>query len=366
MSVFDWYLSRMNSATSRLASVDALRGLSVAAMLLVNNPGDWGHVYAPLRHAEWQGWTPTDLVFPFFLFIVGVSLALALGARIARGQTAGLLRLVGLRGLRILLLGLALHALAWWLLDRPALRLPGVLQRIGLCLALAGGIVVVWRARGQWAWVAALLLGYGALLLWGGLAPEHNPASRLDAWLFGPHAYQWDAASGRGHDPEGLLATLGALATTLLGWRCGEALRQGALRTLLTLGLALSAAGWALDAAGLMPINKSLWTPSFVLLTAGLAALTLAALHQLVDRLGAPPLGRAFGVNAIAAYAGAWVCTVLLQGLGWMQPLYAAGFGWVQHAAGPEVASLSFALAFVAIWALIVRALDQRRIYLKV
>lgn len=356
----------MNPVSSRLASVDALRGLSVAAMLLVNNPGDWGHVYAPLQHAAWQGWTPADLVFPFFLFIVGVSLALALGARIERGQTAGLLRMVWVRALRILLLGLALHALAWWLMDKPALRLPGVLQRIGICFALAGGLVIGWRARGQWAWIAALLLGYGALLLWGGTAPEHNPASRLDAWLFGPHAYQWNAASGRGHDPEGLLATLGALASTLLGWRAGEVLRQGALRTLLALGVGLALAGWSFDAAGLMPINKNLWTPSFVLFTAGLAALSLAALHRLVDRLGWPPLGRAFGVNAIAAYAGAWVCTVLLEGLGWMQPLYAAGFGWLQRAAGPEAASLSFALAFVATWALIVRVLDQRRIYFKV
>ncbi|MFO1253727.1 MAG: heparan-alpha-glucosaminide N-acetyltransferase domain-containing protein [Inhella sp.] len=356
----------MNAVSSRLASVDALRGLCVAAMLLVNNPGDWGHVYAPLQHAVWHGWTPTDFVFPFFLFIVGVSLALALGARIERGQSTGLLRTVWGRGLRILLLGLALHALAWWLMDKPALRLPGVLQRIGLCFALAGSLVIGWRARGQWAWIAVLLLGYGALLLGGGMAPEYNPASRLDAWLFGPHAYQWDAASGRGHDPEGLLASLGALATTLLGWRCGEALRQSALRTLLALGVGLTLAGWALDAAGLMPINKNLWTPSFVLFTAGLAALTLAALHQLIDRQGWPPLGRAFGVNAIAAYAGAWVCTVLLEGLGWMQPLYAAGFGWLQRAAGPEAASLSFALAFVAVWALIVRVLDQRRIYFKV
>lgn len=353
--------------SQRMASVDVLRGLSVAAMLLVNNPGDWGHVYAPLRHADWQGCTPTDLVFPFFLFIVGVSLSLALGARVAAGQGAGLRRGLWLRGLRIVLLGLALHALAWWLMDKPALRVMGVLQRIGLCLVLAGSIVSTWRARGQWLWIAALLLAYGALLLLGGsLDKAGNIASRLDAWLLGPHAYEWNAASGLGHEPEGLPATLGALATTLLGWQAGETLRRGALRRLVLLGLGLLALGWGLHASGLMPLNKNLWTPSFALWSAGLAALALAALHQGVDRLGAPALGRSFGVNAIAAYAGAWICAVLLEGLGWAQPLYAHGFGWVRRAAGPEAASLAYALAFVALWALIVRAMDRRRLYLKV
>ena len=120
----------MNASSKRIASVDAMRGLAVAAMLLVNNPGDWGHVYAPLEHAAWNGWTPTDLVFPFFLFIVGVSLSLAMGARIEAGDGASLRATVVKRGLRIVALGLVLHALAWWLMDKPALRIPGVLQRI--------------------------------------------------------------------------------------------------------------------------------------------------------------------------------------------------------------------------------------------
>jgi len=351
----------------RLASVDALRGLSVAAMLLVNNPGDWGHVFAPLQHASWHGCTPTDLIFPFFLFIVGVSLALALSPRIEAGEPPQrLLRGVLLRAGRILLLGLALHALAWWLMDKPQFRLMGVLQRIALCFAFAGLLACCLRSwKAQAALLAALLLGYGWLLLGGGeLDKAGNIASRWDGRLLGRFAYEWDAASGRGHDPEGLLSTLGALASTVLGLLAGQLLRHGALRQLALLAAGALLLGWLGNSW--LPWNKQLWTPSFVLWTGGWACLALALAHQLIDRLGWPALGRSFGVNAIAAYAGAWMCTVLLEGLGLMRPLYAGGFGWLQQAAGPTVASLGFALVFVAVWALIVRALDARRIYFKV
>ncbi|UXH78908.1 acyltransferase family protein [Roseateles amylovorans] len=357
----------MSSMPKRLASVDALRGLAVAAMLLVNNPGDWGHVYAPLEHAAWHGWTPTDLVFPFFLFIVGVSLSLAMGARMETGHATGLRRTVVVRALRILLLGVALHALAWWVLDRPAFRIPGVLQRIGLCFGLVGLIALHWRARGQWAWLALLLVGYGALLLWGGpLDKASNIASRVDAWLLGPHGYEWDPVTGLGHDPEGIVSTLGALATTLLGWRCGEALRQGDLRQLAILAAVSASMGWGLDASGLMPINKNLWTPAFVLWTGGLAAMALWLAHALIDARGWPALFRSFGVNAIAAYAGAWICTVVLEGSGGMAPLYAHGFGWLASIVGPEGRSLAFALVFVGVWWAVVRLMDARRIYIKV
>lgn len=352
---------------SRIASVDALRGLTVAAMLLVNNPGDWGAVYAPLQHAAWHGWTPTDLIFPLFLFIVGVSLALAIGARLESGRTEGLRAQLLTRGLRILLLGLVLHAIAWWLMDKAALRLPGVLQRIAICFTLTGLIVLAWRERGQWACIVALLAGYAALLLLGGgLDKADNIASRVDAWLLGAHAYEWDAASGRGHDPEGLLATLGALASTLIGWRCGEWLRHGAMSRLIGLGLLLSLLGALLHTTGLMPLNKNLWTPSFVLFCAGLSALALGAAHVLIDRRGWPAVGRSFGVNAIAAYAGAWLCAVVLEGMGWLTPLVTQGFGWLQPWIGAQGASLAYALAFVAVWALIVRELDRRALHIKI
>lgn len=355
------------ATVSRYQSVDALRGLAVAAMLLVNNPGDWDHVFWPLEHAAWNGFTPTDLVFPMFLFIVGVSLQLATGVRLAGRVPAGEL-LPGLlvRALRIIALGLVLHLLAWWLMHKPSFRPMGVLQRIGLCFALASCVVVQWRsARAQWAGILVLLLGYGAMLLFGGdLSKAGNIASRLDTWLLGPLNYEWDAASGLGHDPEGLLSTLGALATTLLGVRAGALLQRGERSHLGLMAIACLALG-AL-ATLVWPWNKQLWTPSFALWAAGWSAAALLLAHQLVDRLRLPPLGRAFGVNAIAAYGGAWMCTVLLEGFGWMPPLYAGGFGWLGALAGPFVQSLGFALVFVLVWTLIVRLLDARRIYIKV
>lgn len=356
----------MSGTTSRrLASVDALRGLAVAAMLLVNNPGDWGHVYAPLEHAAWHGCTPTDLIFPFFLFIVGVSLALSLGPRVEAGAPAApLARGVLERALRIIVLGLVLHLLAWWLMHKPEFRLLGVLQRIGLCFAFTGAVLLYCRARTQWLLLLALLGLHGALLLGGGSLDDKagSLVARVDTALLGRFAYEWNGQLA--FDPEGIVSTLGALCTCLLGLRAGELLRHGRLTQLALLGAASLVLGYALTPW--LPFNKLLWTSSFVLWTGGWACLTLALAHLLVDQRGWPALGRSFGVNAIAAYAGAWMCTVLLESLGLMRPLYAAGFGWIDRLAGPFNASLAFALAFVTVWALIVRLLDRRGIYIKV
>jgi predicted acyltransferase len=352
--------------SGRIASVDALRGLTVAAMLLVNNPGDWGHVYWPLEHAAWHGCTPTDLIFPFFLFIVGVSAALALGPRIDAGAVPGPLRAaVVKRGLRIVGLGLLLHALAWWLMHKPEFRVLGVLQRIGLCFIAAGLVAVQLRERRQWLLLAALLIGYGALLQFGPTLDKLGSLNqRLDTAVLGRTAYEWDAASGIAFDPEGLLSTLGALATTVFGLLCGGLLRRGRLARLLVVGVVAALAGW-LWSAGL-PFNKQLWTPSFVLWVGGLAALALVAAHAWIDRHGHKPWGRAFGLNAIGAYAGAWMCTVVLEGFGWMEPLYRTVFGPLQPWVGPFGQSLAFAVVFVAVWAAIVWALDKRHWYWKI
>lgn len=350
----------------RLDSVDALRGLSVAAMLLVNNPGDWGHVYGPLEHAAWHGFTPTDLIFPFFLFIVGVSSALSLGPRIDSGAaTAPLRTAVLVRSLRIIGLGLVLHLLAWWLMNKPEFRVMGVLQRIGLCFAFAGLVTIYLRPRMQWALLAVLLAGYGALLHGDAtLEKLGSLAQRVDTAVLGRFAYEWDAKTGVAFDPEGLLSTLGALSTCVFGLLCGGLLRRGQVANLLAVGGVAAALGLAWSVS--LPLNKQLWTPSFVLWTGGLAALALAAAHVWVDQKGGRPWGRAFGLNAIAAYAGAWMCTVLLEGFGLMAPIYAKGFGWLEPLVGPFGRSLAFALVFVAVWAVIVRVLDKRRIYIKV
>ena len=354
------------TSSRRIASVDALRGLTVAAMLLVNNPGDWGAVYGPLEHAAWHGCTPTDLIFPFFLFIVGVSAALALGPRVDAGNAPGPLQAAVLqRGLRIFGLGLLLHALAWWLMHKPEFRVLGVLQRIGLCFALVGVTALRLRVRGQWLLLLALLAGYGALLQTGPTLEKLGSLNqRLDTAVLGRFAYEWDPATGIAFDPEGLLSTLGALATTVFGLLCGELLRRDQARGLLLTGIAAAAVGWWWSRW--LPFNKQLWTPSFVLWTGGIAAVALAAAHAWVDRLGHRPWGRAFGLNAIGTYAGAWMCTVFLAGFGWMEPLYRAVFGPLGARVGPHGLSLAFAVAFVAVWAVIVWALDKRGWYWKV
>ena len=356
----------MTPRMQRFASVDALRGLAVAAMLLVNNPGDWGHVYAPLQHAQWHGFTVADLVFPLFLFVVGVSVALGIVPRLEGGaEPARIRRAVWLRGAKIVGLGLLLHLLAYFCFDQDAFRPWGVLQRIGLCFIAVGLLATVTASRAQWALIVALLLGYWALLAWGGsYEPWTNLASRIDAALLGRHAYQFDAASGRGHDPEGLLGTLPAIATTLVGLRAGAWLRRGDLRALALAGAGalLLGGGWSL----VLPLNKNLWTPSFVLWSAGWSILLLAVGHALIDRRHWPALGRRFGANAIAAYAGAWILLCLLSVAGWWEPLYRHGFaGWMTPYAGPYLPSLAFALAYVLLWWGVVAWMDRRGWHLK-
>lgn len=352
------------SPSPRMGSIDALRGLTVAAMLLVNNPGDWGHVYAPLLHADWHGFTPTDLIFPLFLFIAGVSMAFSLSPRACEPALRPALR-SGLlqRALRIAVAGAVLHLLAWWLMDLPAYRLWGVLQRIALCVAVVGLLAIQTRARTQWAVLVALLLAYAAILLGAdSLAPWVNPASRLDTALFAPLLYKYDALTGLGHDPEGLLSSLGALASTLLGLRAGAWLRAGQVGGLAALAAACLLLGGV--AALWLPLNKQLWTPSFVLWTGGLSVAALLLAHLLVDRWGAPALGRRFGVNAIAAYLGSSAMALLLMASG--------AWGWLYQAlsallpTAPALASLLCALGFVAVWWGVVWALDARRIYLKI
>ena len=356
----------MNAAPPRLASLDALRGCTVAAMLLVNDPGDWGHVYAPLDHSAWNGCTPTDLVFPFFLFVVGVSVALAILPRREQGAAPTALTRTALwRGLRILALGVAINVLAALLMPGVHLRFPGVLQRIGVCFAGVALFAIHTKPRTQWFAIAVLLLGYwGLLLASGSLEAWVNIVSRTDSAVFGRFVYLIDPATGRGHDPEGLLSTLPALAGTLLGLRAGCWLRQGKLKTLLIAGVLslLLGALWSLW----LPLNKNLWTPSFVLWCAGWAMLVLLAFHLLIDRHGWPAWGRRFGVNAIAAYAGSELMQILLPALGWQQSIYQHMFaGLITPQFGPWISSLAFAVAFVAMWWLIVYVMDRRRIYLK-
>lgn len=336
-------------------------------MLLVNNPGDWSHVYAPLLHAPWHGITPADLIFPLFLFMVGVSIALALMPRVESGKSRSqLAKAVLVRASRIVALGLLLHACAMWAFDLPHYRPMGVLQRIGLCYAVVGLLAICTRPPARWVFIALLLLGYAALLISGGsLRPFENIVSRIDFSVLGEHVYQLDPATGRGHDPEGLASTLGGLATTLIGLEAGCWLREGRVRLLWIGAMVMLIAGqlWSLA----LPLNKNLWTPSYVLWTAGAATILMALAHWLVDQRGLPAWGRTFGVNAIAAYAGSALLLYALAAAGWLEPIYQHGFaGWMTPRLGPYVPSLAYALVFVALWWGIVRWLDARRIYFKI
>jgi predicted acyltransferase len=210
------------------------------------------------------------------------------------------------------------------------------------------------------------LAGYAVLLAAGGsYAPFDNVASRIDHAVLGVHVYQLDPATGRGHDPEGLVSTLGALATTLLGVRAGEWLRRGQTKVLWLAGGVALAAGvcWSF----VLPLNKNLWTSSYVLWTGGVSFWLLGLAHELIDRRGAPAWGKAFGVNAIAAYAGSALLLYALAAAGWLVPIYQHGFAdWITPRWGPYAASLAYALVFVAVWWAVVRWLDARKIYFKV
>ncbi|MDQ1830959.1 acyltransferase family protein [Massilia scottii] len=278
------------TAPARLASLDAFRGFTIAAMTLVNNPGDWSHLYSQLAHAQWHGWTFTDWIFPFFLFIGGVSMAFSLGRLAAAGaDKPTLLRKLAVRAGIIFLLGLALNLIPGF--DLSTVRIPGVLQRIAICTLLAAPIVLYFSWRQQVLWIAGLLALYSVLMLWvpvpgigaGVLEPGQDVGAYIDRLLLDGHLW----AQSKTWDPEGLLSTIPALCSQLLGVLAGRWLLSSHSRTeqtvwMLLAGLALLWSGAMLDVV-LMPINKSLWTPSFCLFMTGWALIVFSSFYWLLD-----------------------------------------------------------------------------------
>lgn len=355
------------AAAKRFASVDALRGWAVAAMLFVNDPGDWNHVWWPFDHAEWNGFTPTDLVFPLFLFVVGVSIALGVVPQLEAGKpVAQIRRGILVRGLKLIGLGLLLHAFATWCFDREFFRPCGVLQRIGLCFIAAGFIATWLKPALQWRAIAVLLVGYWALLHFNGGYDEFvNLADRIDFAVLGVHCYALNLARTLGHDPEGLLGTLPAIATTLLGVRAGAWLRAGKTAHIFVAGIVALLLGWLVGHD--IPINKNLWTSSFVLWAGGWSLLLLGAYHLAIEYWKLPAFGRRYGGNAIAAYVGAYALLCVLVALKWFEPIYRVAFvGWIAPRFGPTVASHAFALAWVALFWLQVWWMDKRKWYWKI
>jgi predicted acyltransferase len=372
-------------APGRLLSLDVFRGLTVAAMLLVNNPGTWSAVYDPLEHAAWHGWTPTDLIFPFVLVIVGVAMTFSFDAQLARGAPRGRVWARAARRSAILfLLGLLLAAFPYYDLDLEHLRIMGVLQRIGLAFLLASTVVLFASLRAQVGVALALLLGYWAAMTLvgvpgfgpGDLSKEGNLAAYVDRAVLGTN-HLWAAA--KTWDPEGLLSTLPAVATVLLGVFAGRWLRGE--RAPAERAVGLFAAGNVLLVAGLVwgaafPINKNLWTSSYVLFTGGVALHFLAMTYWLVDVRGWKRWTRpfvVFGVNAIAAFFLSGVMARLLTlitvpgGAGGTQTLK----GWIFDGAFAawlprHDASLAFALCFVLFWIGVMEVFYRRRLFIKV
>lgn len=362
------------SAVQRFSSIDALRGLTVAAMLLVNGAGDWDHVYGFLEHASWHGATPADFIFPFFLVIVGVSLSLAFTPKLTQVQVQVqvqaqaqaqapmlLLRAIVWRGVKIVALGVALHVLADLLIPGREFRLLGVLQRIGVGFMAVGILfVLVRRAVLLYGIFIAILLAYWGLLLWGGSYEPHlNIVDRFDTRWLGSLAYSYDAVTGLAQEPEGLLSSIPAWASIMMGLQAAHCLRQHQIGKLLVLGVLAMGLGalWSL----VLPMNKQLWTPSFVLWTGGFAYVLIALAHDLIDRRGLPAIGVSFGVNAIFAYAGSWVLTCVLTASGGQDWIYAHVFtAWLTPVWGPYMSSVAFALAGTLFFGGIVWGLRQR------
>ncbi|MBV9773961.1 MAG: DUF5009 domain-containing protein [Gemmatimonadetes bacterium] len=373
----------VEASPGRLLSLDVFRGITVAGMLLVNNPGSWSAVYPPLEHAEWNGWTPTDLIFPFFLFIVGVAMTFSFAVQERKGTTRGaMLGKAAKRAAVLFLLGLVLAGFPAY--DLATIRIPGVLQRIAVAFLLASGVVLFTRARGQAVAAAALLLGYWAAMTLvpvpgygaGNLAPAANLGAYVDRAVFGS-AHLWKSSVT--WDPEGILSTFPAVATVLLGVLAGRWLRSGRPPAETTVWMFV--AGNAALVLGVVwneafPINKNLWTSSYVVFTAGMALHFLATCYWLVDvkghrRWAAPFVW--FGSNAIAAFFLSGLMARLLTLVKWTGPAGEAVTlkGWIYEGVyaswlAPLNASLAFALTFVLVWTGIVWALHRRGIFIKV
>jgi Uncharacterized conserved protein len=377
---------------NRLISLDVFRGMTIAGMVLVNNPGTWSAIYAPLRHADWHGITPTDYVFPFFLFIVGVAITLSLGKRVeSGGGKSDVYRKIIKRAVLIFLLGLFLATFPFYdfskgeWLDLSSVRIMGVLQRIAVCYLFAALIFLHTNWRQQAAIAVALLLIYWALMT---LVPVPgcevtsfndkacNLSAYLDRLILGEN-HIW--RSSKVYDPEGLLSTIPAISTALAGVLTGHWLRRKTddyekVSGFFFFGVSLLALGYLWSLA--FPINKSLWTSSYVVYTAGLALCFLGFCYWLIDIKGYRGWTKPFvifGVNPLALFVGSGVMARIL---GLIKVSVADGGQmslqkWIFDTfflsiAAPINASLMYAVAFILVWLFLMWLLYRKGIYIKV
>ncbi|MEO8433666.1 MAG: DUF5009 domain-containing protein [Pyrinomonadaceae bacterium] len=371
-----------NDTPARLVSLDVFRGITIAGMVLVNNPGTWSHMYWPLGHAAWHGWTPTDLIFPFFLFIVGVAIPLAFARRIEQGGSKRDLYLkIIKRTLIIFALGLFLAGFPYF--QFSTIRIPGVLQRIAVCYLFSSIIFLNAKVRTQFIITLALLVIYWLLMTrlhapgfaTGDLSKEGSLASFIDRIILGPHIWK----QGKVFDPEGLLSTIPAIATTMFGVFTGQWLRTNRAQYEKVAGMFVAGAcciviGWVWHP--FFPINKSLWTSSYVFFTGGLALEFLALCYWVIDIKKYQKWARpfvVFGVNAIALFVGSGLMARVMgliklpRGDGTQISLQ----GWIFNKlflswASPINASLAYAIAFILVWLGLMWLLYSRKIFIKV
>ena len=358
----------------RILSVDIFRGATIILMVLVNTPGTWSNVYAPFLHAQWHGYTPTDLVFPFFLFIVGTSIVFAYQNKTV---DAAVYKKIIIRTLKLIGLGLFLGAFTIslpFIKDWADIRFPGVLQRIGVVLFFAAILFINFKWRTLIGITITLLVGYWLLMT---LVPvdgmestldraPNNLANWLDVQVFGTHNYKAD------YDPEGLLSTIPSIASALLGIFTGLILasKQEKKATLLMgIGGSLLIIGHLWDI--IFPINKALWTSSFVLVTAGWANLVLALIYYLTDvkKIQFGNIFRYIGANAIIVY---FLSSFIAKVMGQIKVGDTSLHGWlfqsiyVHDFMSMEMSSLLYALSVVAFYCLLAYFLYQRKIFIKV
>jgi len=381
----------MGTQSSRLVSLDAFRGATIAGMILVNNPGTWEHVYPQLRHAAWHGWTFTDFIFPFFLWIVGVAMTFSFARRVEEGADTGKLFVhVVRRSAIIFALGLFLNGFPFGLIgDREfslaTFRIPGVLQRIAICYLVVGALLLRTGVRAQVRWLVGLLAGYWLAVRLipvpgygaGVLEPMGNLVWFIDSKLLAGHT--WVHAPAAGFDPEGILSTIPAIGTALFGVLTGHWLRSGRPREEL--------AGWMFVAGNLLlllgvildmslPINKNLWTSTYSIFMAGWALVCFSTIYWLIDVKKFQGWAKPFvvyGMNAIAIYVFAGMLARLLYlftvhgdsgtAITWKEWLMQSVFFPL---ASPLNASLLFAISFVLVTYVVAWILWKNKIFVKV
>ncbi len=377
-------MSTMQDHTTRIHSIDIFRGITIALMIIVNNQGDWSNVYRVFRHAAWHGWSGADVVFPFFLFIMGVSISYSFTSRMRLdGEKSFLTGKILRRTCILIALGLLLNFIPEF--DITTVRIPGVLQRIGLCYCLGALSFLFLTGRGRWIAAIGILMLYGVMLKYitpggigeGTLGPDGNLCHIVDRTLFAGHTYEH--APVRGFDPEGLLSTVPAVASTIGGIIAGDTMHgSGHVRGKCVL---LGAAAVLCVGTGLLldrwiPINKNLWTPAYAVFMTGAAAGLMALLLWLVDVKGAVKWGmpfRVLGLNAIAVYVLSSAAGRLMVHLKVLQDgggevtvkalLYKGLFaGWLD----PLYASTAYSVAFLAFWTAVMYFLYRKHIIIKI